>query len=360
MKKIFSIILTALLLTAALSACSSGQPASVQNTAPAEANQAAEQADAAPAEDPAGDLKKVTVILDYMPNTNHTGMYVAKDKGYYAQEGLDVEIIEPTEGATNTLIAQNIGTFGITYQEDLTLALTAEDPLPLKAIATLIQHNTSGFVTLADSGINSPADWEGKTYAGWGGSGENAVIHAVMDQAGADFSKLNMVISDGLGFESLGKSCDLMWFFEAWDSVQAEMAGVKLNYIPCKELDERLDYYTPIIVANTATLESDPGLVKAFLSATEKGYKDCIADPEAAAETLYKFAPDYDLEMLKISQKYLADKFIDDAPAWGYMKDEPWDNYTNFMLEYDVIESPIVAADCYTNEFLPTEDLPVK
>ena len=193
-----------------------------------------------------GDLKKVTVILDYVPNTNHTGMYVALDKGYYEAEGLDVEIVEPTDGATATLVAQQKGTFGISYQEDVTIALTAEDPLPIKAVATIIQHNTSGFVSLADSGITSPADFEGKTYAGWGGPGESAVLEACMTQAGADFSKLNIVVSDGSGFEALGKSCDLMWFFEGWDCVMAAMNGCELNYMELRQLDERLDYYTPV------------------------------------------------------------------------------------------------------------------
>ncbi len=298
------------------------------------------------------ELKKVTVILDYVPNTNHTGMYVALEKGYYEEEGLDVEIIEPTDGATATLVAQQKGTFGVSYQEDVTIALTAEDPLPIKAIATIIQHNTSGFVSLADSGIESPADFEGKTYAGWGGPGESAVLEACMTQAGKDFSKLNMVISDGSGFEALGKSCDLMWFFEAWDSVMAEMNGVELNYMACRDLDERLDYYTPIIIASNAVLEEDPEMVSAFLRATEKGYADTIADPDASAEILSKYAPNYDLEMLKISQEYLADKFMEDTDVWGMMKDEVWDNYSAFLQEYGVISEAIPAADCYTNEFL--------
>jgi len=298
-------------------------------------------------------MKKVTVILDYIPNTNHSGMYVALNKGYYAEEGLDVEIIEPTEGATNSLIANGVGTFGIAYQEDVTLALVADDPLPLMTVATLIQHNTSGFVTLADSGIETPADWEGKTYAGWGGPGENAVIRSVMEQAGADPDKLNLVIADGLGFESLGRACDIMWFFEAWDKVAAEMAGVELHYISCNELDERLDYYTPVIVANTKTLEEDPEMVRAFLRATQKGYEDCIADPDSAAEILHQYAPDYDAEMLRISQEILADKYIADASAWGVMKDEVWDNYTEFMVEYGILEEAIPADTCYTNAFLP-------
>ena len=239
---------------------------------------------AAFAQEDAAELKKVTVILDYVPNTNHTGMYVALDKGYYEEEGLDVEIIEPTDGATATLIAQQKGTFGISYQEDVTIALTAEDPLPIKAVAALIQHNTSGFVSLADSGIESPADFEGKTYAGWGGPGESAVLEACMTQAGADFSKLNIVVSDGSGFEALGKSCDLMWFFEGWDCIMASMNNCELNYMELRQLDKRLDYYTPVIITSDAVIDEDPEMVSAFLRATEKGYKDAIADPDAAAE----------------------------------------------------------------------------
>lgn len=298
------------------------------------------------------DLKKVTVILDYVPNTNHTGMYVALEKGYYEEEGLDVEIIEPTDGATATLVAQQKGTFGISYQEDVTIALTSADPLPIKAIATIIQHNTSGFVSLADSGIESPADFEGKVYAGWGGPGESAVLEACMTQAGADFSKLTMVISDGTGFEALGKSCDIMWFFEGWDNVMASMNGCELNYMECRQLDERLDYYTPVIITSDAVIEEDPEMVSAFLRATEKGYRDVIADPEAGAEILSAYAPNYDLEMLKISQNFLAGKFMEDTEVWGAMKDEVWDNYSSFLQEYGVIENAIPASDCYTNEFL--------
>ncbi|MPN51969.1 Formylaminopyrimidine-binding protein [bioreactor metagenome] len=108
-------------------------------------------------------LRDVTVILDYVPNTNHTGIYAAKDLGYYEEAGLNVNIIEPTDGATATLIAAGKGDFGISYQEDVTYALAAEDPLPIKAIAAVIQHNTSGFAAYKGKNITSPKDFEGKT-----------------------------------------------------------------------------------------------------------------------------------------------------------------------------------------------------
>lgn len=297
--------------------------------------------------------EEVTVILDYVANTNHTGMYVALDQGYYAQVGLDVEIIEPTEGATATLIAVGKGDFGISYQEDVTVALTSDDPLPIKAIAAIIQHNTSGFATYADKNIESPKDFEGKTYAGWGGPGEEAVLKAVMTQAGSDFSKLNMVISDGSGFEALRDKADVMWFFEAWDNVKCQLSDFPIEYTPVRDLDERLDYYTPVMIANDKTLEERPELVRKFLAATEKGYRYAMDCPVESAEILHKYAPDYSLEMLTMSQEYLAGKYQEDSDRWGVMKDEVWNNYTGFMVEYGVIDEAIGADECYTNEFLP-------
>ncbi len=298
-------------------------------------------------------LEDITVILDYVANTNHTGMYVALEKGYYEEEGLNVKMIEPTDGATASLIAAGKGDFGISYQEDVTIALTSEDPLPIKAVATIIQHNTSGFASYKENGITSVKDFEGKTYAGWGGPGEEAVMKAVMNGADADFSKLNIIISDGAGFEALKDKVDIMWFFEGWDNVKASMNNFPLNYMELRQLDSRLDYYTPIIITNNKMIEKNPDIIRKFLSATEKGYDYAIQNPEESAEILNKFAPDYDIEMLKKSQSFLSSKYKEDTDQWGIMKDEVWDNYTDFMVEYGVIHQKIPASSCYTNEFLP-------
>lgn len=302
-----------------------------------------------------GAMEDVTVILDYVANTNHTGMYVALNQGYYEAEGLNVKIVEPTEGATATLIAVGKGDFGISYQEDVTIARTSADPLPIKAVAAIIQHNTSGFATYADKDIQSPKDFEGKTYAGWGGPGEAAVLNAVMTKDGGDFSKLNMVVSDGSGFEALKQNVDVMWFYEAWDNVKCKQNDFPIDYMELRELDERLDYYTPVIIAGDDTLSKNPEMVKKFLAATDKGYRYAIEHPAESAAILQSYAPDYSLEMLTMSQEYLADKYMEDTDVWGMMKDEVWDQYTNFMTEYGVIEQAIPAADCYTNEFLPQQ-----
>ena len=294
----------------------------------------------------------VTVILDYIPNTNHTGMYVALDRGYYADAGLNVRIIEPTEGATNTLVAMGKGDFGIAYQEDVTLARAMAEPLPIRAIAALIQHNTSGFVSWTGKNIEGVKDFENKVYAGWGGPGEEAVLRAVMEAEGLDFSTLNMVISDG-NFTALEKDVDLMWFFEAWDMVICQLNNFELNYIPVRDLDPRLDYYTPVIITNEDMIANHPDTVKAFLEATRRGYMDAIADPDGCAAVLNSYAPDYTPEMLAVSQEYLADKYMEDTDRWGEMKQSVWDGYTDFMVEAGLLEAPIDASELFTNDFLP-------
>jgi ABC-type nitrate/sulfonate/bicarbonate transport system substrate-binding protein len=298
------------------------------------------------------ELRDVTVVLDYVPNTNHTGIYAAKELGYYENEGLNVNIVEPTDGVTATLIAAGKGDFGISYQEDVTYALAAEEPLPIKAIAAIIQHNTSGFGSVASKNINSPKDFEGKVYAGWGAPSEEAVINAVMNAAGADFSKLTMVTADGVDYNSLNDKIDLLWMFWAWDGIAATRQGLDVNYVELRSLDERLDYYTPVIIANKDTIENDAEMVQAFMDATTKGYQYAIENSDAASEILYKYADNYDLEMLKESQAYLAEKYSQDSEVWGMMKDSVWEGYTEFMVENGLIDETIPAADCYTNQFV--------
>jgi ABC-type nitrate/sulfonate/bicarbonate transport system substrate-binding protein len=99
------------------------------------------------------ELRKITVILDWVPNTNHTGMYVARDQGYYEEAGLEVEIIQPSEGGSADLVAAGKGDFGISYQEQVTYARTADESLPIVAIAAIIQENTSGFAAPSDKNI---------------------------------------------------------------------------------------------------------------------------------------------------------------------------------------------------------------
>lgn len=298
-------------------------------------------------------LKKVTMILDYVPNTNHTGIYVAKEKGYFEDEGLNVDIIEPGNNQTSaTLVAANRGEFGVSYQEDVTYALTSEEPLPIKAIAAIIQHNTSGFVTAKSKNITSPSQFNNKVFSVWPSPSADAVMKAVMSAAKADYRTLKTVNDEDGGFESLENKVDIKWFYQGWDCVKAKMAGFDLNYIALSDFDERLDYYTPVIIANNEVIENDPKTVQKFMNAVKKGYEFAIENSDEAAEILHKYAPDYELDFLKESQRFLSKEYSRDSKTWGLMKESVWDNYTEFMYENGLIENTIPASQQYTNQFI--------
>lgn len=298
--------------------------------------------------------EKITVFLDWVPNTNHTGLYVAKDQGYFAEEGLEVEIIQPSDGGAAQLVAAGQGDFGFSYQEEVTNARAMD--IPIKSIAAVIQHNTSAFASPKAKNIKTPKDFEGKKYGGWGSPMEQAVLASLMKIEGADVSKVEEVnIGSADFFTSVERNVDFSWIFYGWDGIQAELKGIPINVIMVKDVDQALDYYTPVLIASEKVLKEKPEVTKRFLKAVAKGYGFAILHPEESADILIANAPELDQELVKASQIWLADKYQDDALSWGVQKLEVWERYADWMFEYGLLEKEIISQDAFTNEFLPEQ-----
>jgi len=297
------------------------------------------------------ELKKITVTLDWTPNTNHTGLYVAKDKGFYKEAGLDVEIIQPANGTSEQLVGTGKAQFGISYQEGVTFARLSD--VPVVSIAAIIQHNTSGFASLKEKGIVTPKDFEGKRYGGWGSPIEEATIKSLMESVDADFSKVEVLTTGAADFfVSSEKNADFSWIFFGWDGVAAKIKGVELNYIDLAQFDEALDYYTPVLITGEDTIKNDPELVKKFMAATQKGYTFAMESPKDAADILLANAPELDKELVYASQEWLKDKYQADAPAWGEQKREVWARYSDWLFERKLIDKELNVDKAFTNEFL--------
>jgi len=300
------------------------------------------------------ELQNITVILDWVPNTNHTGIYVAKENGYYNDEGLEVEIIQPSEGGSADLVAAGKGEFGISYQEQVTYARTAENPLPIVAIAAIIQHNTSGFASLVDMNIKTPADFEGKIYGGWGSPMEEAMLKGLMEKYSADYSKLEIVNIGASDFlTSVTRDVDFAWIFYGWDGIKAELEEISIDFMLLQEVDLRLDFYTPLIIASEATIDENPGLIEKFLRATGKGYLFAIQNPEEAAQLFLLDNSELDQEMVIASQKYLSGHYMGDSTKWGTMEKSIWDAFSNWMFENNLLQGRLESDMAFTNEFLP-------
>ncbi|QDP39002.1 ABC transporter substrate-binding protein [Radiobacillus deserti] len=298
------------------------------------------------------ELKKVKIMLDWTPNTNHTGLYVAKEKGYFEEQGLDVEIVLPGEAGANQLVASGQADFGIGAQESLTQARV--QGVPLVSIAAIIQHNTSGFASPKDKKIDSPADFEGKTYGGYGDPVEKAVIDSLMKQENADVENVNIVnMGNSDFFTAVERDIDFAWIYYAWTGVEAELRNQKLNMVYLTDYSEKLDYYTPVLTTSEDKIKEDPDTVRAFVTAASKGYKYAINNPEKSAEILIKAVPDLDPELVRASQKWLSPRYQDDAKQWGVQKLEVWENYASWMMDNQLLEKKLDAEASFTNEFLP-------
>lgn len=338
--KCASMLLASLCLGVLLTGCGKA-PDSGENTAPV---QAAKQ-----------DVRKLTFVLDWTPNTNHTGIYVAREKGYFKDAGLEVEIVQPPENGAEVLAASGKAQFAMSFQDSLAPAFSGDNPLPVTAVAGVIQHNTSGIISRRGEGMDRPKGLEGKKYATWDLPVEKATIKDVMEADGGDFDKMELIPSTVTDEVTAlrTKSVDAIWIFYAWAGVKTELEGLETDYFAFADLDSVFDFYTPVIIANNTFLAEEPETARAFLDAVSRGYEFSIEHPQEAGEILCKAAPELDPDLVKASQEYLADKYQADAPQWGYIDQERWDAYYAWLNEKGLTETPIEAGTGCSNEYLP-------
>ena len=302
-----------------------------------------------------GDLTKITFVLDWTPNTNHTGLYVADKLGYFEEVGIEVEIVQPPEDGAEVLVASGEAQFGVSFQDSMAPALTGDNPLPITAVAAIIQHNTSGIISRKGEGMDTPKGMEGHSYSTWNGPIELATLEQVVETDGGDFSKVELIPSTVTDEVSALKtnSTDSIWIFYAWAGVKTELEGLETDYFAFADIDPVFDYYTPVIIAGNDFLEEDPDTAKAFLEALTKGYEYAIENPEEAADILCEAVPELDKELVLASQQYLASQYQADASKWGYIEPSRWNNFYNWLNENDLVETDIPENTGFSNDYLP-------
>lgn len=301
------------------------------------------------------EITKLTFVLDWTPNTNHTGLYVAQEKGYFEEAGLEVEIVQPPEDGATPLVASGKAQFGVDFQDSLAPAFAREDPLPVTAVAAVIQHNTSGIISRKGEGLDTPKGMEDHVYATWDLPVEKAMISNVVEQDGGDFSKVQLIPSTVTDEVTALKSkqVDAIWVYYAWGGIATEVNDLPTDYFAFKDMNPVFDYYTPVIVANNDFLKENPDAAKAFMSALAKGYEDAVKDPAGAADILCKAAPELDAKLVQASQEYLKDQYQSDAKNWGYIDAARWDAFYGWLNENKLVEKEIPAGYGFSNDYLP-------
>ena len=307
----------------------------------------------APSEGAMAEPKDVTLMLGWTPNTNYTGIYVAQEKGWYEEAGLNVEIVLPGQSDVHKVVGTGSADFGFSYQEGTTFA--RNEGVPVVSVAAIIQHNTSGFASRSGKGIATPTDMAGMRYGAFGSPVEYPTIDLLMQCEGASAESVEFIDIGWADFLSVTEAdqVDFVWIFYGWAGIDAEVKGVELDIVMLKDYLACIpDYYTPILITSEAMIADEPETVHAFIGASARGYEFAIENPGEAADILLGANPDLDEALVRTSQDWLSQEYQAEAAQWGVQTAEVWQAYADFLMENGIIES-FDAESAFTNEFLP-------
>ncbi|HBI62133.1 MAG TPA: nitrate ABC transporter substrate-binding protein, partial [Lachnospiraceae bacterium] len=241
----------------------------------------------------------------------------------------------------------------IDFQDTLAAAFGSDNPLPITAVGAIMQHNTSGLVSLKENGIDRAGKLEGHSYATWDSPVEQAVLKNVVEEDGGDFSKVNLIstyVEDIVA--GLNADIDSVWIYYGWDGIKLEKEGIDVNYLPIADMNPVFDYYSPVIIGNNSFLEENPEAAKAFMGAVRKGYEYAAKNSSDAADILLKAVPELDVELVQKSQEYVSRQYLAEADRWGTIDGERWNAYYNWLNEKKLVEQDIPENTGFDNSYL--------
>ena len=296
----------------------------------------------------------VTLALDWYPNANHAGLYLALERGWFADEGLAVDAYTPSDPTT---VLQTVGagrdTFGISYQTDVLLARAAG--VPVVSVAALVQQPLLGIMVLADSGIVRPADLRGKTVASPGIPSQEAFLATMLETDGLGMADVELV---NVGFDLVpavisGRADGALGAYWTHETILAEREGYPVSLLRVEEWGVP-PYYELVLVASEQTAADDAETVRRFLAAARRGYEAAAAAPAAALDALAAASPDLDRAVEEEGLALVIPAWTAGGVAFGTQEPARWDAYATWMTERGLIPTGLDVAAAYRADLLPT------
>lgn len=313
-------------------------------------------------------MATIDLALDWTPNTNHTGFYVAQAKGYYNDQEIDVEIHSPGDTDYETTPAKQVATgeatVAIAPSESAISYHTHPEYDSLTAIAAVCQTDMSAIVTLEDSGLDRPADLDGQTYASYDARFEDYIVRQLVKNDGGD-GDIEITTPPKLGIWNtlVEGEADATWVFMPWEGVLAAEDDIGLNAFYLDEYEVPYGY-TPLLLARPETIADDDSLSE-FLEATARGYRFAANNPAEAAEILRTEATGMDNddpEFLEKSQRQLTDAYLTEDGEWGTMDHSRWETFVDWLVDNEILTTidgesisaaELDTSELYTNSLLP-------
>mmetsp|Transcript_19011 Transcript_19011/g.57443 ORF Transcript_19011/g.57443 Transcript_19011/m.57443 type:complete len:344 (+) Transcript_19011:176-1207(+) len=295
-------------------------------------------------------MTAVTVALDWEPNANHIGFYVAREKGWYKEAGLDVTLTIPDAEYSATpasKVALGEAHFAVTPSETVVSYATQPDGASkprIKAVASLLQRDPSAIVTLKKSGVARPRDLDGKVYASYGARYEGRIVQQLIkaDGGSGDYQERALPML-GIWSTLLEGKADATWVFANIEGVAAQQKGVELNVFHLG--DYNIPYgYSPVLVASEDYLREQSEVAKKLVSATARGYEWAAANGDEAADLLVaagnrdnpSLTEPLESGLIRASTAATAPLLLDGG-KWGRMDEGRWDEFLDWLSEYGLL-----------------------
>ena len=293
-----------------------------------------------------------TLVLDFVPNAVHTGIYCAVGNGYYEDNNLNLDIIEPTSTAdTLKLIDAGKADFGIA--DGIDVADQISQGRGAKGIMALVQRPLGGLITLESAGITDPAQLEGKTVGVTGVPSDDAILNTVITDAGGDPDQVEVVTIGFNGVQNLeNEKVDAFTGFIAADGTQIEVDGFPTSSFP---LDENGGPQYPglVVFSTEEKIAAEPELMAAFVEATVRGYEDTLANPEGCLDQLLAENPGLNRELQQAQLDAYEPLFKANAPTYGVFQEQNITELATFLVDTGLAEEEIALDRYATNEFVP-------
>ena len=342
-------------IAAVVAGCGGGPSPAPATASPSASASAARSASPVPA--------TVRLALDWTPNTDHTGFYVASHEGWYRDAGITLRVLPYSGNTPETLVGAHQAECGISFQDSMTFAVAAG--VKITSVMAILQHTASEIAVLDSSSIRRPRDLDGKTYGGFGYPNEVPTLRFVIQHDGGKGNFKNVVI-DTAAYEALyAKRVDFTIAFRAWEGVEAELRNIKLRYFAFTDFGFP-DFYQVILACDGDWLAREPDAARRFVSATVRGFELAARDPDAAAAMLIDENPgvfDGNPQLPKASAEYLATNklYVDADGRVGTQTLERWQGYSGFLFDQGLLvdaagkklTAPPDYAALFSNDFLP-------
>lgn len=291
-------------------------------------------------------------ILDEL-NTNYTGFLVAMKKGYFAQAGLQVNFVETPEGAVSDFVNVGGADFGLVSQEELAENYGSGQEFGVSAVCAITQHNTMGILSLENKNINSIKELEDHSFATSESMIEQKIIQTIMEENGADFGRLELVTTyvDDVA-RAVESDVDCVYTNYDWEVMKCNNKDMETSFFSIGALNPSLDYYSSLLVGNQKYMQENKDVTKLFVSALKKGYEYAAKAPVKSAKIFCEYEKDADLEMIKESQRYISDLYLDDNMEFGRIDAKHWNLFTDWLNSNRLVPVLIPQNTGFTNEFV--------